>query len=171
MEKSKAMMDGKKFLKKDSDAVSVDRTRDLQIFSLTLSQLSYPRLMLIFSNKLYLSVSSIDNSWSTARTCGRCLGHLAWVFGQAVRTARPATASAVDDGFMHAVAVGLVCRCPWDRQPVARAPTPSPPLPACPCRGVICTCSKQRRPCRGLFVARVSGVNSQSQLVSSLHDP
>ena len=25
-------------------AVSVDRTRDLQIFSLTLSQLSYPRL-------------------------------------------------------------------------------------------------------------------------------
>ena len=94
-----------KFKKKDSDAVSVDRTRDLQIFSLTLSQLSYPRLMLIFSNKLYLSVSSIDNSWSTARTCGRCLGHLAWVFGQAVRTARPATASAVDDGFMHAVAV------------------------------------------------------------------
>ena len=94
-----------KFKKKDSDAVSVDRTRDLQIFSLTLSQLSYPRLMLIFSNKFYLSVISIDNSWSTARTCGRCLGHLAWVFGQAVRTARPATASAVDDGFMHAVAV------------------------------------------------------------------
>lgn len=26
------------------DAVSVDRTRDLQIFSLTLSQLSYPRV-------------------------------------------------------------------------------------------------------------------------------
>ena len=28
------------------DAVSVDRTRDLQIFSLTLSQLSYPRFVL-----------------------------------------------------------------------------------------------------------------------------
>ncbi|CAO2172823.1 unnamed protein product [Urochloa humidicola] len=28
-----------------NDAVSVDRTRDLQIFSLTLSQLSYPRLV------------------------------------------------------------------------------------------------------------------------------
>ena len=27
------------------DAVSVDRTRDLQIFSLTLSQLSYPRFV------------------------------------------------------------------------------------------------------------------------------
>ncbi|KAF7831201.1 hypothetical protein G2W53_013534 [Senna tora] len=32
-------MDGNK------NAVSVDRTRDLQIFSLTLSQLSYPRKM------------------------------------------------------------------------------------------------------------------------------
>ena len=51
MEKSKAMMDGKKFLKKDSDAVSVDRTRDLQIFSLTLSQLSYPRLVVVFRNR------------------------------------------------------------------------------------------------------------------------
>jgi hypothetical protein len=30
--------------KKPKFAVSVDRTRDLQIFSLTLSQLSYPRL-------------------------------------------------------------------------------------------------------------------------------
>jgi hypothetical protein len=29
-------------------AVSVDRTRDLQIFSLTLSQLSYPRTMIGF---------------------------------------------------------------------------------------------------------------------------
>ncbi|KAF9688195.1 hypothetical protein SADUNF_Sadunf02G0171800 [Salix dunnii] len=28
------------------NAVSVDRTRDLQIFSLTLSQLSYPRYLL-----------------------------------------------------------------------------------------------------------------------------
>ena len=30
---------------KQKIAVSVDRTRDLQIFSLTLSQLSYPRLV------------------------------------------------------------------------------------------------------------------------------
>jgi hypothetical protein len=30
---------------KEINAVSVDRTRDLQIFSLTLSQLSYPRLL------------------------------------------------------------------------------------------------------------------------------
>lgn len=29
---------------KVQNAVSVDRTRDLQIFSLTLSQLSYPRM-------------------------------------------------------------------------------------------------------------------------------
>ncbi|XP_048591528.1 ADP-ribosylation factor 2-like [Brassica napus] len=44
-------MDGPKsrFMKKklERDAVSVDRTRDLQIFSLTLSQLSYPRNLLI----------------------------------------------------------------------------------------------------------------------------
>ncbi|CAN7052569.1 unnamed protein product [Brassica rapa subsp. trilocularis] len=44
-------MDGPKsrFMKKTliKDAVSVDRTRDLQIFSLTLSQLSYPRNLLI----------------------------------------------------------------------------------------------------------------------------
>ncbi len=33
---------GKK-VEKTKHAVSVDRTRDLQIFSLTLSQLSYPR--------------------------------------------------------------------------------------------------------------------------------
>jgi len=32
-------------------AVNVDRTRDLQIFSLTLSQLSYPRLLYCVSNQ------------------------------------------------------------------------------------------------------------------------
>ena len=37
-------------------AVSVDRTRDLQIFSLTLSQLSYPRnLLSLLNNNLIIS--------------------------------------------------------------------------------------------------------------------
>jgi hypothetical protein len=41
------------FKKRTKNAVSVDRTRDLQIFSLTLSQLSYPRCWLIMGN-LYI---------------------------------------------------------------------------------------------------------------------
>ena len=39
-------------------AVSVDRTRDLQIFSLTLSQLSYPRFMYFFVSSTYLFYDS-----------------------------------------------------------------------------------------------------------------
>jgi hypothetical protein len=34
-------------MKPNNFAVSVDRTRDLQIFSLTLSQLSYPRFVML----------------------------------------------------------------------------------------------------------------------------
>jgi hypothetical protein len=41
MEKNYCILERRFFFKKN--AVSVDRTRDLQIFSLTLSQLSYPR--------------------------------------------------------------------------------------------------------------------------------
>ena len=37
-------------------AVSVDRTRDLQIFSLTLSQLSYPRLASGWKRLLIVSI-------------------------------------------------------------------------------------------------------------------
>ncbi len=43
-----------KRLKKLKHAVSVDRTRDLQIFSLTLSQLSYPRWVIHCDSKLYI---------------------------------------------------------------------------------------------------------------------
>ncbi|KAK8347426.1 hypothetical protein V6Z12_A06G016600 [Gossypium hirsutum] len=36
-------------IQKDKNAVNMDRTRDLQIFSLTLSQLNYPRKCLLFN--------------------------------------------------------------------------------------------------------------------------
>jgi hypothetical protein len=57
------------FEKNNIFAVSVDRTRDLQIFSLTLSQLSYPRIVY---NIKYFSIYTLQYLKDSCKTLQRC---------------------------------------------------------------------------------------------------
>jgi hypothetical protein len=59
-------------------AVSVDRTRDLQIFSLTLSQLSYPRLLdkvvNLFFQSMFFPFQPLPHSFYLFPFCSSSLG-------------------------------------------------------------------------------------------------